>query len=207
MMPRLLLAGLVSASESAMAAGMRAAELTPDDLAPMVGKVLRLQVTDLDLDVWVVCGETRWWLSTESQEHADVELSGTLGSLVETARSITKPDSPLVFEGLDIRGSIGVLQTMQTMFKSLDLDWEDIVTRALGPIPAGMLITTLKTAREQWLVSRASLKRQALDFIRADQNLAVTETLFADHVAALTQLDRNADRLAARIKRLESRDE
>lgn len=207
MMPRLLLAGLVSASESAMAAGMRAAELTPENLAPMVGKVLRLQVTDLDLDVWVVCGESRWWLSTEPQERADVELSGTLGSLVETARSISKPDSPLVFEGLDIRGSVGVLQTMQSMFKSLDLDWEDIVTRALGPIPAGLLINTLKTAREQWLISRESLKRQALDFIRADQQLAVTDTLFAEHVAALTQLDRSTDRLAARIKRLESRDE
>lgn len=207
MMPRLMLAGLVSASEAAMAAGMAAAQLTPEHLAPMVGKILRLQVTDLDLDVWVVCGETRWWLSTEAQDRADVELSGTLGSLVDTARSIAKPDSPLIFEGLDIRGSVGVLQTMQTMFRSLDLDWEDIVTRALGPIPAGLLITTLRTAREQWLVSRESLTRQAQDFIRADQTLALTEVQFTDHVAAITQLDRHADRLLARIKRLESRDE
>jgi len=207
MMPRLFLAGLVSASESAIAAGMRAAQLTPEDLAPMVGKVLRLQVTDLDLDLWIVCGEKRWWLSTESQEHADVELSGTLGSLVEIARSITKPDSPLIFDGLDIRGSVGVLQTMQSMFRSLELDWEDVVTRALGPIPAGLLIRTLRTAREQWLISRASLQRQAEDFVRSEQTLAVTDSLFSGHANAVTQLDRNIDRLAARIKRLESRDE
>ena len=37
--------------------------------------------------------------ATESQETADVELSGTLGSLVETARSLTQPNAPLIFEG------------------------------------------------------------------------------------------------------------
>ena len=117
MIPRLVLAGLVAASEQAISAGMYAADIQPEQLAPMTGKVLKLRVTDLDLDVWIICGEDRWWLATESQETADVELSGTLGSLVETARSLTQPNAPLIFEGLDIRGSVGVLQTMQKRFR------------------------------------------------------------------------------------------
>ena len=62
----------------------------------MVGKILKLRITDLDLDVWIVCGESQWWLATESQEAADVELSGTLGSLVETARSLAAGQSTWV---------------------------------------------------------------------------------------------------------------
>ncbi len=83
MIPRLMVAGLISASERAIAAGMRAADLGSEELAPMVGKVLKLHVTDMDLSVWLICGEDRWWLSSEPHEHADVELSGTLGSLVK----------------------------------------------------------------------------------------------------------------------------
>jgi ubiquinone biosynthesis protein UbiJ len=202
-----MLAGLVGASEKAISAGMKAADIQPEQLAPMVGKVLKLRVTDLDLDVWIICGEERWWLATESQENADVELSGTLGSLVETARSLTRPNAPLIFEGLDIRGSVGVLQTMQKVFQAMDLDWEDVVTKALGPVPAGLLIKTLRAAREQWLTSRESVKRQTQEYLQSEQNTVVTHTTFAHSETRMTALNRQIDRLDARIKRIEAQHE
>ena len=207
MIPRLMLAGLVAASEQAISAGMRAADIQPEQLAPMVGKVLKLSVTDLDLDVWIICGEESWWLATESQEVADVELSGTLGSLVETARSLTQPNAPLIFEGLDIRGSVGVLQTMQKTFQAMDLDWEDAVTKALGPIPAGMLIQTLRTARSQWATSRDSVKRQTREFLRSEQKALVTGDTFSETEARITSLNRQMDRMEVRMKRLEADNE
>lgn len=207
MIPRLMLAGLVGASEKAISAGMKAADIQPEQLAPMVGKVLKLRVTDLDLDVWIICGEERWWLATESQENADVELSGTLGSLVETARSLTRPNAPLIFEGLDIRGSVGVLQTMQKVFQAMDLDWEDVVTKALGPVPAGLLIKTLRAAREQWLTSRESVKRQTQEYLQSEQNTVVTHTTFAHSETRMAALNRQIDRLDARIKRIEAQHE
>ncbi len=206
MIPRLVLAGLVAASEKAISAGMHAADIQPEQLAPMTGKVLKLSVTDLDLDVWIICGEDRWWLATESQETADVELSGTLGSLVETARSLTQPNAPLIFEGLDIRGSVGVLQTMQKTFQAMDLDWEDAVTKALGPIPAGMLIQALRTARSQWITSRDSMKRQTREFLHSEQNTLLTENAFSGTEARITSLNRQIDRLEVQIKRLEADD-
>ena len=207
MIPRLMLAGLVAASEQAISAGMRAADIQPEQLAPMAGKVLKLRVTDLDLDVWIICGDERWWLATESQGAADVELSGTLGSLVETARSLTQPNAPLIFEGLDIRGSVGVLQTMQKTFQAMDLDWEDTVTKALGPIPAGMLIQTLRTARSQWITSRDSVRRQAREFWRSEQKALVTDDTFSKTEARITSLNRQIDRTEVRMKRLEADNE
>ncbi len=207
MIPRLMLAGLVAASEQAISAGMRVADIQPEQLAPMVGKVLKLRVTDLDLDAWIICGEERWWLTTESQDVADVELSGTLGSLVETARSLTQPNTPLIFEDLDIRGSVGVLQTMQKTFQAMDLDWEDAVTKALGPIPAGMLIQTLRTARSQWTTSRDSMRRQTREFLRSEQKALVTDDRFSETEARITSLNRQIDRVKARIKRLEADNE
>ncbi len=207
MIPRLMLAGLVAASEQAISAGMRAADIQPEQLAPMVGKVLKLRVTDFDLDVWIICGDERWWLATESQESADVELSGTLGSLVETARSLTQTNAPLIFEGLDIRGSVGVLQTMQKTFQAMDLDWEDAITKALGPILAGMLIQTLRTARSQWTTSRDSMRRQTREFLRSEQKALVTDDTFSKTEAYISSLKRRIDRVEARIKRLEADNE
>ena len=207
MIPRLVMTGLVAASEQAISAGMHAADIQPEQLAPMVGKVLKLRVTDLDLDVWIICGDERWWLATESQETADVELSGTLGSLVETARSLTQPNAPLIFEGLDIRGSVGVLQTMQKTFEAMDLDWEDAITKALGPVPAGMLIQTLRIARSQWTTSRDSMRRQTREFLRSEQKTFVTDYTFSETRARITSLNRQIDRMEARINRLEADNE
>ena len=205
MIPRLMIAGLVAASEQVISAGMRAADIQPEQLAPMVGKVLKVRITDLDLDIWISCGEERWWLATEPQENADVELSGTLGSLLETAKALTQPNAPLIFEGLDIRGSVGVLQTMQKTFQDMDLDWEDAATKALGPVPANLLIKTLRTARAQWLTSRASLKRQTHEFLRSEQSTLITSDLFLDTEKRATSLKRQIDRLDARLKRIEGR--
>lgn len=201
MIPRFVITGLVAASESAIAAGMRAAQLTPDDLAPMAGKTLRLNIVDLDMEVWIICGDEVWWLATESQGEADVALSGTLGNLVDTARSMTKPNSPLIFDGLDIRGSVGVLQTMQSMVKKMNLDWEDIITRSLGPIPAQIIIQTLVVARKQWLISRDSLKRQTTDFLSADQKLVLTQTQLEEYRLRISRLTKRIDRLEAKLQR------
>ena len=205
MIPRLMIAGLIAASEQVITAGMHAANIRPERLAPMVGKVLKVRITDLDLDIWISCGEEHWWLATEPQESADVELSGTLGSLIETAKALSQPNAPLIFEGLDIRGSVGVLQTMQKTFQDMDLDWEDMATRVLGPVPANLLIKTLRTARAQWLTSRASLKRQTHEFLRSEQSALITSDLFSDTEKRATSLKRQIDRLDARLKRIEGR--
>jgi ubiquinone biosynthesis protein UbiJ len=205
MISRVILAGLLSASENAIALGMSAAEVTNNDLVPMVGKVLKLHVTDMNFELWIICGEERWWLSTESQGSADVELSGDLGSLVDTAHAMTKANTPLVFEGLDIRGNVGVLQTMQRILQSIDLNWEDMATKALGPLQASILIRTLRGAREQWLVSQGSLKRQTEDFLRAEQATILTEDHYRETTARILKLSRSAERLVSRLKNLELR--
>lgn len=205
MLPRLMLAGLIGSSEQILKAAMQHAGLTAEDLAPMSGKVLKFSITDLHFDLWITCGDSQWWLSTDPQGDPDVSLSGTLGNLIETARSMTKPDSPLIFEGLDIRGSVGVLQTMQRMFQALDLDWEDMVTRAVGPVAGQALIQFIKASRAQWKTSRESIARQAEDFVRMEQSTVLTHQRFDPHTQAVSQLMRQIDRMQARLKRLETK--
>ena len=203
MIPRLALAGLIATLEQTVNAGIRAADVKPEQLAPMAGKILKLRIEDLDLDVWLICGKTRWWFATEPQDGSDIELSGNLGSFIETLRAIIKPNRPLVFEGLDIRGNIGVLQTMQNIFQTLNLDWEDVVTKALGPIPAGILVKTLRQLRRQWLISSDSLEFQTKEYIQSEQKTILTSTFYKKGKARVSKLGRQIDRLEARLKRLE----
>jgi len=97
-----------------------------------------------------------------------------------------------------------VLQTMQTMFQTLDLDWEDVVTKALGPLPAGVLINAFRAARTQFLESRIQLKRQAHDFLRAEQRTVLTDDQYAETIERVQQLTRQADRFEVRLRRLEN---
>ena len=203
MIPRLALAGLIPKVEQAINEGMRAADIKSEQLAPMAGKVLKLRIKDLNLDIWIICDKTRWWLATEPQDDSDIELSGSLGSFIETLRSITQPNRPLVFEGLDIRGNIGVLRTMQNMFQAMNLDWENIVTKRLGPIPAGILIKTVHRLRSQSAISRDSLRQQAKEFMQSEQSTILTNVYYENASARVYKLTRKLDRLEARIRRLE----
>ena len=151
--------------EQAISAGMRSADIRPEQLTPMAGKVLKLRRDHLDLDVWIVCGKNGGGSQQNPKKRPMSSFLEHLGvSLIPRDRSL-KPDTPLIFEGLDIRGSVGVLQTMQKTFPSNGFRLgRHPYKRSLGPMPAGLLIKTLRSARSQWLTSRDSLKRQAKEF-------------------------------------------
>ena len=71
-------------------------------------------------------------------------------------------------------------------------------------MPAGLLIKTLRAARTQWLTSRASLRRQTEEFLGTEQKTLVTGTVFGESESRIAALNRQIDRLDARIKRLEA---
>lgn len=194
---------LVKASESAMRQGMQLAGVTHHHLAPMAGRVLKLEIIDLKTDLWLICGESQWWLATSDQGVADVTLTGSLGALVETARSMTDPNSALVLEGLEVRGSVGVLQTLQRLLRDLDLDWQDALSQAIGPIPANLIIRTLRAAREQLITSQALAKRQLQDTLQAEHSPVIPETTYQGTKDRVTALSRQLERMDARLRRLE----
>lgn len=197
---------LVKASESAMRHGMRLAGVTEQQLAPMAGRALKLEITDLKADLWLVCGETQWWLATADQGIADVTLTGSLGALVDTARSMTDPNSALVLEGLEVRGAVGVLQTLQRLLRDLDLDWQDTLTQAIGPVPASLIIRTLRSAREQLLQSRARVQQQIQDTMLAEHGPVIPNETYQGTKDRVTALSRQLERLDARLRRLEHRE-
>ena len=94
---------------------------------------------------------------------------------------------------------------MQKTFQAMDLDWEDAITKALGPIAAGMLIQTLRTARSQWITSRDSMRRQTREFLRSEQNTLVTDDAFSETEARITSLNRQIDRLETCDKKTRGR--
>ena len=196
---------LVKASESAMRHGMRLAGVTEQHLAPMAGRVLKLEITDLKTELWLVCGDSQWWLATTDQGTADVTLTGSLGALVETARSMTDPNSPLVLEGLEVRGAVGVLQTLQRLLRDLDLDWQDTLTQAIGPIPANLIIGALRSAREQLHESRSQIKQQVQETVLAEHGPVISTDAYQGTKDRITALSRHLERMDARLRRLEHR--
>jgi len=194
---------LVKASESAMRQGMQLAGVTSQHLAPMAGRVLKLEITDLKTDLWLICGDSQWWLATADQGIADVTLTGSLGALVETARSMTDPTSALVLVGLEVRGSVGVLQTLQRLLRDLDLDWQDALSQAIGPIPANLIIRTLRAARDQLSMSRTLAKRQLQDTLQAEHSPVIPVTTYQGTKDRVTMLSRQLERMDARLRRLE----
>ena len=202
-MTRLWLTLVVNASETALRRGMQLAGVTADQLAPMAGRVLKLEMTDLQIDLWLVCGETQWWLATTDQGTPDVVLAGSLGSLLETARSMTDPNSALVLDGLEVRGSVGVLQTLQRLLASLELDWQDALTQAIGPIPAHLIIQGVEAARDQWRTSRATAKRQLDETLMAEASPVIRSATYQETKTRVTALSRQLERMDARLRRLE----
>ena len=90
---------------------------------------------------------------------------------------------------------------MQIMIKNMNLDWEDVVTRALGPVPAQLIIKTFTVARAQWLTTRQSVRRQTTDFLSTDQKVVLTKPQLDMYTLRISDLMKRIDRLNAKVRR------
>ncbi len=102
-----------------------------------------------------------------------------------------------------IAGDMGVAQRVQRLFASLDIDWEEQLSRVLGDVAAHSLARVVRGVLRWGREAGERLLEQGGEYLTEEAGLLVGAREHEELAGAVEDLRDDCERLAARIARLE----
>lgn len=167
-------------------------------LAPIRGKLLKFELTGLNIDLFFVAGDRDLQVTAENGPGASpgTTISGTPAALL----SMAIPD----FGGpgsVRITGDAGLAQAYQKLFAKLDPDWEAALTEYLGNVIGPQVYRMLIQARDTSGRVLGETSRQVSHWLRDESRLVPAREEWAEFSAGVDRLREAVDRLDGRIRR------
>jgi ubiquinone biosynthesis protein UbiJ len=165
------------------------------------GKGLEIHITGLDWHIHLVPAAGRLLLTDDPEVPPAARIGGPPTSLAALA---TTGGTRVLFGGsLHVSGDVQVAKAYKRLFDTLDPDWEEALARVMGDIPAHETARMLRAAGTRaariGADRRTDLRAWLVDEIEALPARGEVD----DWMDAVDRLRADADRLAARVNRLE----
>lgn len=164
------------------------------------GKLFCLELTLPPLIIYLIPEADGFILAAESDESPDVTLTGSIFAFSKLSGK--GPASSVLTDGqVTMQGDAEAGQTLQKILAQFDLDWEELIARAVGDTPARK-VGNLVRAASGWAEATAEKSRNNMaDYLSEEKKILVTETAMRRFENAVTDLRADSDRLAQRVER------
>lgn len=133
----------------------------------------------------------------------DTLLRGAPLSLLRLSLS-AKPADELFAGGVELRGDTAAGQAFQDILRDLNLDWEELLSRITGDDLAHQAGRLLRGAREQARHAGRTLEMNLSEYLHEETGLLMDHHTQEEFLDSVDELRNAADRLEARINRLEA---
>jgi len=138
-------------------------------------------------------------LMTHCEAPVTTQLSGSPLALL----SLLKQPSSLANSGVELTGSVGLLQQWQALLHTLDIDWEDAISGIIGDIAGPIMASNLRTGAE-WARNQKEVQLRLLkEYLPEELKIIPSKTELALFSQEVSQLVLDTDRLDARLKYLD----
>jgi ubiquinone biosynthesis protein UbiJ len=198
-------AGFVRAIESAANGWMG---LDPDNRARMAaleGRCIGIDLTGFNLQLYLYPGEHGLRISGEHEGPADTVLHGSPLALARLGLGGATGNKPLFSGEVTISGDVETGQAFRAILDAMDIDWEEHLARLTGDTFAHRLGNAARRAGRALRHGRLTVERDVGDYLREELRLLPARIEIENFAADVDRLRTDADRLAARIKRLQRR--
>lgn len=169
-----------------------------NEIFALQGNVLKIQLTDLNIAVFVVIRADRLGLSA----HFDGEVDGAiLGSSLVLLKSVTQGVS--IGSGVSIEGDVTFVERFSSLMRKFRIDWEELLSKVLGDIAANKVHTTL-TGALNW--GSDALQRVQLDvneYVHEEARVTPPRLELEAFYQSVAGLRDGVERIEARINRLQ----
>jgi len=194
-------AAVAGAARAVVAAALRADPDAQARVQRLAGTVLAVEVVGLDWVFAVAADGDGLSVSAELPREPDARIAAPPASL---ARMASQGGTRVLFSGaVAVSGDVTVARAYKRLFDTLDPDGEEALAGVAGDI-AGHEIARAGRGATAWLARTLGGRRADLRAWLTDETATMPD---ADEVAVfLDEVDRlrhDADRLAARLERLE----
>lgn len=197
MLPTLVLAGLESAVNRYLALDPAALAR----LAPLSGKVVALELRGVNLTFYMMPHAGGLHLLGDYAGTPDTVIRGAPFSLARLGAA--RGERGAVFKGdVEIRGDVELGQRFEAALRDIDIDWEEQLSRLVGDVAAHQVGVAVRGLREWGARGLDHLGRDGADYLQEESDHLPRREEVDAWLAEIDNLRSDADRLAARVKRL-----
>jgi len=167
------------------------------------GRVLSLALEGTPLTLFFRVAEGRITIDTQHEGVADASLSGTPLSLL----SMVGPgaEERLRGSGIRIAGDAEVAQRFRELLEYAQPDFEEELSRVIGDVAARQVANIARGFFDWGRKAAGSLSMNVAEYLQEEGRDVPTRVELDEFLEAVDQLRDAADRLEARIARLEPR--
>ena len=170
-------------------------------LTKLEGQVFLVESTLPPLTVAIEPTATGIQLHDNWDGNVTVTINGTLIAMAAIAVN-AKESISFSGTGVNVSGNLDTLHQLNKIMGDVDIDWEGALAEIIGDVPAHLIAKTVRNSVviRQDIVTRASTG--LVEVAQEEFNLTPSKNEFETIIPDIRQLSADADRLAARVKRL-----
>ena len=170
-------------------------------LTKLEGQVLLVESTLPPLTIAIEPTATGIQLHDNWDGNVAVTINGTLISMAAIAVN-AKESISFSGTGVNVSGNLDTLHQLNKIMGDVDVDWEGALAEIIGDIPAHLIAKGIRNSAviRKDIVTRAS--SGLVEVAQEEFNLTPSKNEFEAMIPDIRQLSADADRLAARVRRL-----
>ena len=170
-------------------------------LNKLEGQVFLVESTLPPLTVAIEPTATGIQLHDNWDGNVAVTINGTLIAMAAIAVN-AKESISFSGTGVNVSGNLDTLHQLNKIMGDVDIDWEGALAEIIGDIPAHLIAKGIRNSAviRKDIVTRAS--SGLVEVAQEEFNLTPSKNEFETIIPDIRQLSADADRLAARVKRL-----
>ncbi|MEZ5451991.1 MAG: SCP2 sterol-binding domain-containing protein [Thiothrix sp.] len=172
-------------------------------LQALQGKLICLYISNPDLKLYFLPTADSVRVTTEYDAEPDVTIHGSALALMRLSAA-EDTGKAMLEQGIKIDGDMGLGNRFSDILRDIDVDWEELLSRAVGDVIAHQM-GQLARDTKGWLDGSAhAMRLNTQEYLQEEARLLPAEAELRQYLDAVDTLRMDADRLEARIKRLES---
>ncbi len=195
---------MLSAAESALNSFLERDPVVYKRLLQLHGKVLRVELTDLKLEFFLLINDNGIRLLNHYEGEQQSSLSASSNAIVQLIidQDVTRA---LHSDGIRIEGNIGMIIELQQIARLYQFDREALLANVFGDVVAHKLHQGLLDLGS-WLHNSSDVLQQNIsEYLQEELHLLPSSNEIASFANDLQQTTLDLDRLEARVQKLQQR--
>ncbi len=165
--------------------------LDPDyiqKLSSLNSKVVAINVSDWNLTFFLIFKDHHIDVLTDYEATPDATIRSTSWKLFKTDLTI-EGDNALAYE-------------VHRLLKTIDVDWEEQLSKYIGDIPAHSIVTTTQHLFSFMKKNLENMRLNIIEYLQFEKQVTPSKQTLDEFADEVFKLEMDVERLEARIKRL-----
>lgn len=172
---------------------------TRDRLDKLEGRVIAVNILRPDIEFVLSIVSKRVNVMGTLDTPADTTFTGSLSAF----RSLSSGNDALYKGDVSIEGDLHIGQQLKEIAATLDPDWEEFLSPVLGDTVVHQLAVASQSFSAWLNRTRSSFEQNTSEYLQEEAELLAPNSEVHDFCLQVDAVRASADRLEARIKRLE----